>query len=197
MLSPVVSSARGYYAKIAANAVVAGTVSQITGGKFANGALSGAFRFMFNEWYHDLKNSIGGLALDQLPSKLGKRLFNRFWSGKGGTYKLTEREFKYLAKLSSRPDYISIAISHKSGVNYCGTIEARAIGSATMYYDEHWNAIGFFDTYDFDMRLHNYIPGIVHDRSIINEFITDVTNVSGALFGAKSFNICYGIGCEE
>jgi len=52
MLSPVVSSARGYYAKIAANAVVAGTVSQITGGKFANGAWSGAFRFMFNEWAH-------------------------------------------------------------------------------------------------------------------------------------------------
>ena len=41
--------AQGYYAKVASSAFVAGTISQITGGKFANGAWSGAFRFMFNE----------------------------------------------------------------------------------------------------------------------------------------------------
>ena len=52
MLSPVTNMARGYYAKVASNAIVAGTVSAISGGKFANGAFSGAFRFMFNEWAH-------------------------------------------------------------------------------------------------------------------------------------------------
>ena len=46
MLSPMTGMAKGYYTKVASSAVVAGTVSSITGGKFANGALSGAFRFM-------------------------------------------------------------------------------------------------------------------------------------------------------
>lgn len=49
LLSPVTNMARGYYAKVAANAMVSGTVSMISGGKFANGAFSGAFRFMFND----------------------------------------------------------------------------------------------------------------------------------------------------
>ena len=58
--------AQGYYAKVASSAFVAGTISQITGGKFANGAWSGAFRFMFNEWYHDIVQNasriIGGIG---------------------------------------------------------------------------------------------------------------------------------------
>jgi len=52
LLSPVTNMARGYYAKVAANAMVSGTVSMISGGKFANGAFSGAFRFMFNDAMH-------------------------------------------------------------------------------------------------------------------------------------------------
>ena len=52
LLSPLAGMAQGYYSKVVSNAVVGGTISQITGGKFANGAFSGAFRFMFNEWAH-------------------------------------------------------------------------------------------------------------------------------------------------
>jgi len=54
MLSPMTAMAQGYYAKVASSAFVAGTISQITGGKFANGAWSGAFRFMFNEAMHKI-----------------------------------------------------------------------------------------------------------------------------------------------
>ena len=32
-----------------ANAIVAGTISEVTGGKFVNGAMSAAFRVAFNE----------------------------------------------------------------------------------------------------------------------------------------------------
>jgi hypothetical protein len=49
MLSPITGMAKGYYAKVASSAIVAGTVSYVSGGKFANGAMSGAFRFMFND----------------------------------------------------------------------------------------------------------------------------------------------------
>jgi len=66
-----------------------------------------------------------------------------------------------------------------------------------MYYDEHWDAVGFSDYYDFDIRLHDYIPGLQNDRTIFNEFITDITSVAGALFGAKPFKICYGAGCQQ
>ena len=52
LLSPLAGMAQGYYSKVVSNAVVGGTISQITGGKFANGAFSGAFRFMFNEAAH-------------------------------------------------------------------------------------------------------------------------------------------------
>jgi hypothetical protein len=37
------------------DAVVGGTISMIGGGKFANGAQTGAFRYLFNEWTHGPK----------------------------------------------------------------------------------------------------------------------------------------------
>ena len=45
-------SSFGKVAKIAANAVLSGTVSEIGGGKFANGAITGAFSMMFNDYMH-------------------------------------------------------------------------------------------------------------------------------------------------
>jgi len=41
-----------YSANVAFSAVVGGTVSEISGGKFANGAVTGAFVFMFNHALH-------------------------------------------------------------------------------------------------------------------------------------------------
>ena len=39
-----------------ANAVLIGTVSEIGGGKFANGAVTGAFAMMFNDMMHQVKD---------------------------------------------------------------------------------------------------------------------------------------------
>ena len=39
---------------MAANAVLSGTVSEIGGGKFANGAVTGAFAMMFNDMMHKI-----------------------------------------------------------------------------------------------------------------------------------------------
>ena len=70
--------ARGYYAKVAANAMVAGTVSAISGGKFANGAFSGAFRFMFNDWA-SFKKSMNQLGdVESLSLNLARDKVNFF-----------------------------------------------------------------------------------------------------------------------
>ncbi len=37
---------------VAVNAVVSGTISEIGGGKFANGAVTGAFSVLFNDMMH-------------------------------------------------------------------------------------------------------------------------------------------------
>ena len=51
-LAPMASSASTFEGKVAMNAIVGGTASELGGGKFANGAVTGAFIMMFNELGH-------------------------------------------------------------------------------------------------------------------------------------------------
>jgi len=48
-----VGGAGGVVAGTVASAVVGGTVSELSGGKFGNGAQTGAFQFLFNQVVHD------------------------------------------------------------------------------------------------------------------------------------------------
>jgi len=77
MLSPLTGMAKGYYAKVASSAIVAGTISTISGGKFANGAMSGAFRFMFNEWKHKAQYLLEKTAISS-------NFLAKYWFGFGG-----------------------------------------------------------------------------------------------------------------
>jgi hypothetical protein len=63
MMMGLISSAGGHYVRqhmgslgrfgqISANAVFCGTIEEIGGGKFANGAVTGAFSIMFNDMMH-------------------------------------------------------------------------------------------------------------------------------------------------
>jgi len=92
MLSPITGMARGYYAKIAASAFVAGTISQITGGKFANGAWSGAFRFMFNDSLHSFVTN-------------AKKQFSDFFEGVMSLPKSLYAYGDYLARISGFRDW--------------------------------------------------------------------------------------------
>ena len=49
MDSRVKCNIKNFAGRIVSNAIVAGTISEVTGGKFANGAMSAAFRVAFNE----------------------------------------------------------------------------------------------------------------------------------------------------
>ena len=52
-LAPVAGSARTFEGKVAMSAIVGGTASELGGGKFANGAVTGAFVMMYNELGHE------------------------------------------------------------------------------------------------------------------------------------------------
>ena len=88
MLSPVTGMAKGYYAKVASSAIVAGTVSSITGGKFANGAFSGAFRFMFNEAMKKIKTSFVAFSANITAAFGGEVTVGYYWTntGENGTF---------------------------------------------------------------------------------------------------------------
>ena len=51
-LAPLAGSAKTFEGKVAMNAIVGGTASELGGGKFANGAVTGAFVMMYNEMGH-------------------------------------------------------------------------------------------------------------------------------------------------
>jgi len=52
-LAPLASNARTFEGKVAMSAIVGGTASELGGGKFANGAVTGAFVMMYNEMGHE------------------------------------------------------------------------------------------------------------------------------------------------
>ena len=47
----------GRFGEISANAILSGTVSELGGGKFANGAITGAFSIMFNDMMHEMRSN--------------------------------------------------------------------------------------------------------------------------------------------
>ena len=55
-VSPTVMKIPNSYAKVAVSALVGGSVSAATGGKFGNGAITGAFQMALNEIAHNQKD---------------------------------------------------------------------------------------------------------------------------------------------
>lgn len=136
---------------------------------------------------------VGNIALDHLPSTLGQKMFNRYWFAQGD-YKLTEKEFQYLTQIAEFNEDKHAGINV---VSFYNTPEARTFGRATFYLDQNLKIVGFYDFYDFDIKVKSYIPFTKGGRSLKNEVITDITKVNGDTFDAKNFNVCYGIGCRK
>ena len=57
-LAPLAQGAGTTEAKVAISAIVGGTASELGGGKFANGAVTGAFVMMYNELGHESRQEI-------------------------------------------------------------------------------------------------------------------------------------------
>jgi len=115
----------------------------------------------------------------KLNSDFEKRMFARYWKGKGD-YTLTNIEFREIlssAKVTSiHDDYIGISLYGSAKYDY-------AIGSATLYYSSENNMINFYDKYDFD-------PQPYGGRSYGAELATTFTAVASPS-SAHSFEIRY------
>jgi len=72
-LSPSIraASSDGVVAGTVASAVVGGTVSELSGGKFENGAQTGAFQFLFNQWVHQGAGPPSALPEESVFGKKG------------------------------------------------------------------------------------------------------------------------------
>lgn len=118
-------------------ATVGGTTSAIGGGKFANGAMTGAIVHMYNFE--------------------ATKAWAYYRSNRGGIYNLTEDEFN---SLKNDPNIKSGKIRESNGVinepvsfYSLGSINnSLSAGSATFCLDNNGNRIGFFDDYNFDKK---------------------------------------------
>lgn len=180
------------------SAIIGGTASKISGGKFANGAQTGAFQFLFNQAAKPARPDLGAAGntiRNRLTSDYEKELFERYWLGQGNKV-LTQSE------LDSAVNALSTSIVSQSQVTINGTQYTKtlvsfyanadfdqAYGSATIYYDSNGQAAGFFDNYNFDSK-----PWGV--RPYRFEVQTRAVGTAGTTFGnAQSYEICNGVGC--
>ncbi len=109
-------------------ATVGGTVSEITGGKFANGAVSGAFIYMFNGLMGKIAQQTGKLAGKKAADELGinTSMKNIISSGIGGAFGGAVAGFIAFGPIGAFPG----AILGLSGGLVTGTVmEASGINS--------------------------------------------------------------------
>ncbi len=104
------------------NAVVGGTTSELTGGKFANGAVTGAFVHLFNDW------GKFRAAMKKMPemlwefAKVVPKTFSYFWT------KLAPRTMMN----TDIPWYAKAPLYHASGVIGYGGYEAGVLTTSVV-----------------------------------------------------------------
>jgi hypothetical protein len=139
---------------------------------------------------------VGNEIRSFLKSDFAKDLFEQYWLGKGD-YWLSKKEFENVVLAAEKAgaknipgtvvvihghEYIQKIISFYGSERY-----AKAFGTATMIYTKQGNAVGFFDTYDFDYRW--------GQRTIGAELQTDAVNLASHYAGnASVYRIFYNMG---
>ncbi len=121
LLSPLASSASSFESKVAMSAIVGGTAAELGGGKFANGAVTGAFIMMYNEMGHVTKKRIS-----ELNVKIQDSVTNF----------ITEVEDKLGIKLRITQGYRSIATQnalYAKGRTAAGKIVTNAKGGSSYH----------------------------------------------------------------
>lgn len=119
----------GKVGEIAANSIIGGTVDEIGGGKFANGAITGAFTIMFNDMMHDKIEPQGEyqrLAKIDKPLEMVYPEFDLLLAGKAAangiisTSKELFKSFKsfWLHETGGRKQWIRLGKSHSVRGNF-------------------------------------------------------------------------------
>ena len=149
----------GYYGKLVSNSVFAGTIEEIGGGKFANGAVTGAFAFMFNHAMHKIELSeslvkkIYGIASD-LHKKYSGRPYD-FYKSLGGEFiNLLNGQYNMsntcASKLSEAMRIAGIKIPRSGGNTIKGTHGYYYANAKKMsiFFREHFKRPGMNIKYD-------------------------------------------------
>ena len=177
--------AGGFTLRTTISGIVGGTASEIGGGKFSNGAVSGAFVHMFNAEMGG-KNATGKLikSMPRMNSDFEYKMFDRYWNAEGD-YMLSESEFSDILSRALATDVnensISVSLYYDSKYDF-------AIGVATLYYSSNNDTLNFYDVYDFDPRPY---WGNSDSRGAFSEFATRSVNREGRIYGASGFTISY------
>jgi hypothetical protein len=139
---------------------------------------------------------IGNFIRNQAGSEFSKDLFQNYWQA-GGDIALSQTRFKSIVRAAGNIQQES-PVTLENGQPgmakvhsfYTSPLYAKALGSATIYYSQSGKPVGFKDTYNFNWRF-QWGQG---SRSIVAEQQTRGVSIAGFLYGAKPFDIKYGIG---
>jgi len=125
-------------------------------------------------------------------TKFELELFSHFFLSNGVDYQLSETQFSDLAFTSSLvgstlgSSWVEIDgnMYHKRVVSlYDSPDYDQGLGTCTIYYDHHGNAVGMKDVYDFNSG----------DRELIREAETRLGSILGSIFSGSIYSIYYGI----
>lgn len=138
---------------IASNAILSGTVAEIGGGKFANGAITGAFAIMFNDMMHPKNKTEYRIKRKKELEKDGNLTFAEsveWWSiGNGETIEVDVNSLNL--------DFIDISNRKVGSVWYeslepGGKHQWGVYGTVTVGYLGNNEIVLFPDVYDFDIK---------------------------------------------
>lgn len=134
-----------------------------------------------------------------LFDKLGRKLFNMYWSGEGQTYFLTDDEFQQLLDQvdASNPDHLKndtkdvTLIDNNQGTRKDFDFGVQTFGPARVFYDQNNKPIGFCDTYDFNEKPWGE-EGRGTGFGYLKEAATRIVDANGKASEAKPYKVMYG-----
>ena len=189
-LAPLASNASTFEGKIAMNAIVGGTASELGGGKFANGAVSAAFVMMYNEMAH-------AKSLQSKYKALKARVQNAFSNNKNAIVDLSNADLKIMAQIahnkavSSTDSYIGAmgrgADTFLRDFGYSSN-SFKALGSTWLGGQINYIAVGAYNTVymsEFGSMLLNPAEAIMwNSGQYINSGFTsgDMSDIPANLF---------------
>ena len=146
-LAPIASNADSTPGKIAMSAIIGGTVSEIGGGKFANGAVTGAFVMMYNEMAHKVH-------ADKANSESLKKIYTEIQKVKNMNLDEFNQYVKYgINKITTTEDFL-IAKNHVLGelnimnVQHASVVVLNNSGIKTVW-SGIVKAIGFYESKNY------------------------------------------------
>ena len=139
--------------EIAASAVLGGTVDELGGGKFANGAITSAFSMMFNDMMHPKNSTEYRQALKEEIEKDGKlTIFEsmEWWAiGNGETLEIdvNSLDLDFIDVTGMKPGHVWTQSLEPGGKHQWGVF-----GNVTIGYLGNNEIVVFPDYYDFDIK---------------------------------------------